>query len=63
MLYYMPVLQTNMSCILRSIFQYFLEKKKKEKKKDVTFCETTATAHSYIRQVVKFSEIKVSVDV
>ena len=31
-------------------------------KKYVTFCETTDTAHSYIKQIVKFSEIKVSVD-
>ena len=31
-------------------------------KKDVSFCETTDTAHSYIKQIVKFSEIKVSVD-
>ena len=26
------------------------------------FCETTVTAHSYIKQIVKFSEIKVSID-
>ena len=30
-------------------------------KKSVTFCETTDTAHSYIKQIVKFSEIKVCV--
>ena len=30
--------------------------------KDVAFCETTDTAHSYIKQIVKFSEIKVSID-
>ena len=29
---------------------------------DITFCETTDTAYSYIKQMVKFSEIKVSVD-
>ena len=40
----------------RSIFQDVLPKK------DVAFCETTDTAHSYIKQIVKFSEIKVSVD-
>ena len=33
-----------------------------QKKKDVTFCETTDTAHSYIKQIVKFLEIKVSID-
>ena len=32
----------NISCILRSIFQDSLPKK------DVAFCETTDTAHSYI---------------
>ena len=32
------------------------------KKNDVVFCETTDTIHSYIKQIVKFSEIKVSVD-
>ena len=31
-------------------------------KKDVAFCETTDTAHSYIKQTVKFSEIKASID-
>ena len=31
-------------------------------KKDVAFCETTDTAHSYIKQIVKFSEIKLSID-
>ena len=34
----------NISCILRSIFQDILPKK------DVAFCETTDTAHSYIKQ-------------
>ena len=33
-----------------------------KKKIDVAFCETTDTAHSHIKQIVKFSEIKVSVD-
>ena len=33
-----------------------------QKKKDVAFCETTDTAHSYIKQIVNFSEIKVSID-
>ena len=37
-------------------FQDFLPKK------DVAFCETTDTVHSYIKQIVKFSEIKVSID-
>ena len=46
--------QTTLCSELRSIFQDFLPKK------DVTFCETTDTAHSYIKQIVKFSEIKVS---
>ena len=32
------------------------------KKKDVDFCETTDTAHSYIKQIVNFLEIKVSID-
>ena len=32
------------------------------KKKDVAFCETTDTAHSYIKQIVNISEIKVSID-
>ena len=32
------------------------------KKKDVAFCETNDTANSYIKQIVKFSEIKVSTD-
>ena len=31
-------------------------------KKDVAFRETTDTAHSYIKQIEKFSEIKVSID-
>ena len=31
-------------------------------KTDVAFCETTDTAHSYIKQIVVFSEIKVSID-
>ena len=31
-------------------------------KKDVAFCETTDTAHSYIKQIVNFSEINVSID-
>ena len=31
-------------------------------KKDVAFCETADTAHSYIKQIVNFSEINVSVD-
>ena len=48
----------NISCILRSIFQDILQ----QKKKDVAFCETTDTAHSYIKQIVTFSEIKVSID-
>ena len=39
------------SCTLRSIFQDILPKK------DVAFCETTDTAHSYIKQIVNFSEI------
>ena len=46
----------SISCILRSIFQDFFAKK------DDVFCETTDTAHSYIKQIVKFSEIKVSID-
>ena len=46
----------NISCILRSIFQHILPKT------DVTFCETTDTAHSYIKQIVNFSEINVSID-
>ena len=37
-------------------FQDFLPKK------DVAFCEATDTAHSYIKQIVKFSEIKLSID-
>ena len=41
----------NISCILLSIFQDILPKK------DVAFCETTDTAHSYIKQIVNFSEI------
>ena len=44
------------SSILRSIFQDILPKK------DVAFCETTYTAHSYIKQIVNFSEINVSID-
>ena len=32
------------------------------KKKDVAFCQTTHTAHSYIKQIVNFSEINVSID-
>ena len=31
-------------------------------KKNVAVCETTDIAHSYIKQIVKFSEIKVSID-
>ena len=31
-------------------------------KKDVAFCETTGTGHSYVKQIVKFSEINVSID-
>ena len=31
-------------------------------KKDVAFCGTTDTAHSYIKQIVNFSEINVSID-
>ena len=31
-------------------------------KKDVASCETTDTAHSYIKQIVNFSEINVSID-
>ena len=31
-------------------------------KKDVAFCETNDTAHSYIKQRVNFSEINVSID-
>ena len=31
-------------------------------KKDVAFCETTDTDHSYIKQIVNFSEINVSSD-
>ena len=31
-------------------------------KKDVAFFETTDTAHSYIKQIVTFSEINVSID-
>ena len=31
-------------------------------KKDVAFCETTVTAYSYIKQIVNFSEINVSID-
>ena len=46
----------NISSILRSIFQDILPKK------DVAFCETTDTAHSYIKQIVNFSEINVSID-
>ena len=46
----------NISCILPSIFQDTLPKK------DVAFCETTDTAHSYIKQIVNFSEINVSID-
>ena len=46
----------NISSILRSIFQNILPKK------DVAFCETTDTAHSYIKQRVNFSEINVSID-
>ena len=49
----------NISCILRSIFQDILPKKKK---KDVAFCEKIDTAHSYIKQMVNFSEINVSID-
>ena len=32
------------------------------KKKDVAFCETADTAHSYIKQIANFSEINVSID-
>ena len=46
----------NISSIFRSIFQDILPKK------DVAFCETTDTAHSYIKQIVNFSEINVSID-
>ena len=46
----------NISSILRSIFQDILPKKY------VAFCETTDTAHSYIKQIVNFSEINVSID-
>ena len=46
----------NISSILRSIFQDILPKK------DIHFCETTDTAHSYIKQIVNFSEINVSID-
>ena len=46
----------NISSILRSIFQDILPKN------DVAFCETTDTAHSYIKQIVNFSEINVSID-
>ena len=46
----------NIYTILRSIFQDILPKK------DVAFCETTDTAHSYIKQIVNFSEINVSID-
>ena len=31
-------------------------------KKDVAFCETADTAHSYIKQIANFSEINVSID-
>ena len=40
----------------QSIFQDSLPKK------DVAFCETTDTAHSYIKQIVNFSKISVSID-
>ena len=46
----------NISSILRSVFQDILPKK------DVAFCETADTAHSYIKQIVNFSEINVSID-
>ena len=46
----------NISSILRSIFQDILPKK------DVAFCETTDTTHSYIKQIVNFSEINESID-
>ena len=46
----------NISSILRPIFQDILPKK------DVAFCETTDTAHSYIKQIVNISEINVSID-
>ena len=46
----------NISSILRSIFQDILQNK------DVAFCETTDTAHSYIKQIVNFSEINVPID-
>ena len=45
----------NISSILQSIFQDILTKI------DVAFCETTDTAHSYIKQIVNFSEINVSI--
>ena len=32
------------------------------RKKDVAFCETTDTARFYIKQIVNFSEINVSID-
>ena len=46
----------NISSIFRSIFQDIFPKK------DVAFCETTDTAHSYIKQIVNLSEINVSID-
>ena len=50
------ILFRNISSILRSIFQDILPKK------DVAFCEITDTAHSYMKQIVYFSEINVSID-
>ena len=47
----------NISSILWSIFQDILPKE------DVAFCETTDTAHFYIKQIVNFSEINLSYDV
>ena len=46
----------NISSIPQSIFRDILPNK------DVAFCETTDTAHSYIKQIVNFSEINVSID-
>ena len=50
------ILFGNISCIPWSIFQDFFPKQY------VTYYETTGNAHSYIKQIVKFPEIKVSVD-
>ena len=43
-------------------FKIFWLKKKKKKEKDVAFCVTTDTAHSDIKRIVKFSEIKLFID-